>query len=515
MYVTQGLHRALQQGPDRILTVCGDRRRTVAESADRIARLAAGLTALGVAAGDRVGIVSVNSDRYHEALLAIPWAGGVVNPVNIRWSAAEIAYSLVDCGTDVVLVDDTFLGLIPAVREQAPNLRTVVYCGDGAAPEGTVGYEDLIASNAPAPDAMRSGDDLYGVFYTGGTTGHPKGVMLSHHNVVTSAMGSIATTDLLTRGGVLLHAAPMFHLADIAAWLMGTLVGETHVILPAFEPTAAVAAMVEHGVTDSLLVPTMIQMLADSPAAAEADLSSVRRLLYGASPISEAVLARARTVLPNARFTQAYGMTETAPIATLLDHAGHDDPVLIRSCGRAVMHADVRILDADDVEAPRGEVGEICIRGDLVMQGYWNQPEVTAQTVRDGWMHTGDGGYMDANGYVFVVDRMKDMIITGGENVYSAEVENALAKHPAVGQVAVIGVPDERWGERVHAVIVAAPGASATEEELRTHTRELIAGYKVPRTVSFVEALPMSGAGKILKRDLRQQHWGAGERQVQ
>lgn len=515
MYVTQGLHRARQQDPDRVFTVCSERRRTVAQSCDRIARLAGALRGLGVADGDRVGIVALNSDRYHEVLLAVPWAGGVINPVNIRWSATEIAYSFVDCGTDVVIVDDAFVGLVPALREQAPNLRTVVYCGDGDVPEGTLGYEELIAATAPVPDAMRHGDQLFGVFYTGGTTGHPKGVMLSHDNLMTSALGSVASVDLLTRGGVLLHAAPMFHLADIAGWMMGTLLGGSHVFLPSFDPVAAVAAIVEHGVTDSLLVPTMIQMLADSPVAAAADLSSVQRLLYGASPISEAVLRRARKVLPNARFTQAYGMTETAPIATLLDWQAHDDAVLRRSCGRAVMHVDVQILDPDGVEVPRGEVGEICVRGDNVMVGYWNRPEATAEAVREGWMHTGDGGYMDERGYVFVVDRIKDMIITGGENVYSAEVENALAKHPAVAQVAVIGVPDDRWGERVHAVIVMKAGEDVSDDGLRDFTRTLIAGYKVPRSVSFVDALPMSGAGKILKRTLREQYWGEDARQVQ
>lgn len=515
MHVTQSLHRAYQQEPGRLLTVFGERRRTVAESRDRIARLAGALLELGLEAGDRVGILALNSDRYHEFLLAVPWAGGVVNPVNVRWSATEVAYSLVDCRTDILFVDDSFAALVPALREKAPNLRSVVFCGEGEIPEGTLSYEELVAVTAPVEDAHRNGSDLYGIFYTGGTTGHPKGVMLSHDNMVTSAMGSITTTELLTRRGILLHAAPMFHLADIAAWMMGSLLNETHVIVPAFTSAGVVEAVVSRGVTDMLLVPTMIQMLADSPEAQAANLASVRKVVYGASVISEAVLHRARVVLPNAEFTQAYGMTELAPIATLLGPEEHNDPVLVRACGRAVAHAMVRILDEEGAEVPRGAVGEICVTGDHVMQGYWNRPEETSAAIREGWMHTGDGGYMDEDGYVFVVDRIKDMIVTGGENVYSAEVENAIAKHPAVVQVAVIGIPDDEWGERVHAVIVCAPGQSVTEAELRDFCREYIANYKLPRSVAVVEALPMSGAGKILKRELRKEHWGEPARAVQ
>jgi acyl-CoA synthetase (AMP-forming)/AMP-acid ligase II len=514
MYLTQSLHRSLQQNPDRPATIHRDRVRTTAESVDRIARLAGALTDLGVRRGDRVGILALNSDRYLEYFFAVPWIGAALNPANIRWSVVEIAYSLVESDTRVLLVDDAFAPMIPALREQFPGLATVIHCGEGELAAGALDYEELVRTSEPTGDTRTGGSELLGVFYTGGTTGHPKGVMLSHDNLLTSAIGSLASGHFLVPGGRLLHTAPLFHLAGIAAWAAGCLVGSTHVIVPMFNPAEVMRAISEHRVTDALLVPTMIQMLVDDPAVADNDLSSLLHLVYGASPISEALLERARKAFPAAGFTQAYGMTELAPVATLLTPADHDDPVLRRSAGRAAPHTEVRIVDPDGAEVPCGDVGEVIVRGDNVMRGYWNRPEDTAEAVRDGWLHTGDGGRLDDRGYLFIVDRIKDMIITGGENVYSAEVENALASHPAVAAVAVIGIPDPDWGERVHAVVVLLPGQQATTEEIRAHGKTLIAGYKAPRSVEFVDAMPMSGAGKILKRDLRERYWGDDPSQV-
>jgi acyl-CoA synthetase (AMP-forming)/AMP-acid ligase II len=257
----------------------------------------------------------------------------------------------------------------------------------------------------------------------------------------------------------------------------------------------------------------MIQALVDHPQVTEHDLTSLQSVVYGASPITQAVLERAMKAFPGASFTQAYGMTELAPVATLLSPADHAQGRL-RSAGRAAPHAEVRVVDPDDAEVPRGVVGEIVCRGGHVMQGYWNKPQETADALRGGWMHTGDGGYLDSGGYLYVVDRIKDMIISGGENVYSAEVENAVSSHPAVAQCAVIGVPDDRWGERVHAVVVLHPGAALTAAELREHVKALIAGYKAPRSLEIADALPVSGAGKILKRELRAKHWAEADRGV-
>ncbi len=513
MYLTQSLHRNVQQDGDGVATIFGDRVRTWSESIDRIARLAAGFKALGVSTGDRMAILSLNSDRYHEYLFATWWIGAVVNPVNIRWSPAEIAYSLEDCTSTVLLIDDQFLPCLPALREAAPCLKTVVHCGDGPTPEGLLAYESLL-DQGTVEDLRHGGDNLAGIFYTGGTTGFPKGVMLSHANMLASSLGMCSSSDLFRPGGRLLHAAPMFHLADLAAWGGRNLVGGSHAIVPMFTPDGVLAAIEKHRPTDALLVPTMLQMLVDSPAVKEADCTSLTRVLYGASPISEALLERVSRTLPDTQLTQAYGMTELSPVATMLSPEDHRDPVLRRSAGRAVPVAEVKIVDPDDNEVARGEVGEIVVRGAHVMLGYWNKPEETAAAVIDGWMHTGDGGRMDEHGYVFIVDRIKDMIVTGGENVYSAEVENAVALHPAVAACAVIAVPSAEWGESVHAAVVLQPGANLELEDLQTHVRSLIAHYKVPRSLEILDALPMSGAGKILKRELRKPHWGDTDRAV-
>uniref|UniRef100_UPI0010414020 AMP-binding protein n=1 Tax=Candidatus Protofrankia californiensis TaxID=1839754 RepID=UPI0010414020 len=365
----------------------------------------------------------------------------------------------------------------------------------------------------PIEDARRGGDELAGLFYTGGTTGFPKGVMLSHANLVTSTVGTVASGVAFGPGGRYLHAAPMFHLADLIGWGAQMLHAGTHVIIPAFDPTAVMKAIQDHQVTDTLLVPLMIQAVVDHPDLPNYNLTSLKAVIYGASPISATVLERTMKAFPNADFTQAYGMTELAPVATLLSPQDHREGNL-RSAGRAAPHAEVRIVDADDNEVPRGTVGEVVVRGGHMMLGYWNKSEETATALRGSWMHTGDGAYMDDNGYIYIVDRIKDMIVTGGENVYSAEVENALARHPAVAQAAVVGVPDERWGERVHAVVVLRPGQQATPEELREHAKSLVASYKAPCSVEFVDALPVSGAGKILKRELRKKYWAGKERQV-
>src|SRR5581483_4719590 len=359
---------------------------------------------------------------------------------------------------------------------------------------------------------------LAGIFYTGGTTGRSKGVMLSHGNLMVNALNALGE-GLFQSSAIYLHAAPMFHLANGAAMYSLLLSGGSNVMIQGFTPEGVMAAIQSERVTDALLVPTMIQMLVDHPAIGSYDLSSLKHVIYGASPISDAVLGRAMAALPNVEFTQAYGMTELAPIATLLhwkEHIGEGRAKgRHRAAGRATLGCEVRIVNADDQPVPNGTVGEIVVRGENVMMGYWERPEETAKAIIHGWMHTGDGGYMDEHGFIYVVDRVKDMIISGGENIYSVEVENAISQHPAVAQCAVIGIPDDRWGELVHAVVVTKPGAQLTAGELIEFCKTLIAGYKCPRSVEISPtALPLSGAGKVLKRDLRKPFWENRERRV-
>ncbi|MNF75808.1 Long-chain-fatty-acid--CoA ligase [compost metagenome] len=338
--------------------------------------------------------------------------------------------------------------------------------------------------------------------------------MLSHNNVCVSSM-SVVISGSCRPEERFLHAMPMFHLADFSAMTSLFISGGTHIVLPSFVPQRVLEVIAAESVSEVLLAPTMIKMLLDcrdkDTQVADCDLSSLQTIGYGASPITPALLVRARKAFPCAGFRQGYGMTELAPVATLLSREYHNDEHYLsgkmHSAGLPAACTEVRIVDTEDREVPRGTVGEIVVRGANVMLGYWNKPQATADTLRNGWMHTGDGGYMDDDGFVYVCDRLKDMIVSGGENIYSAEVETAIASHPAVGQVAVIGIPCEKWGETVHAVIICKPGATVSDEEVVAYCRQRIAGYKCPRSVEFRESLPLSSVGKVLKTDLRQPFW--------
>lgn len=516
MYLTQPLHKGKRENPNGEAVIFGERRWTFSQLHDRVAALAGVLRDLGVGEGDRVGILGLNSDRYLELVFAAMWAGGVFNTVNIRWNAREIAYSLDDCETRLLAVDDEFAPLVDEIRAHSRSLQTVLFIGDGECPKGAVDYRQCMAAARPIEDVRRAGDDLAGILYTGGTTGSPKGVMLSHTNLYSCSFGAILPDGRHDRI-VGLHSAPFFHVAGIGLILQLALRQGTHVVLPRFEELAVLEAVQREKVVETFLVPTMIRAVLNHPRFHEFDLSSLRSLLYGASPIDSTLLALAMEKLPGAEFMQLYGMTELSPVVAILHPWCHTDPAFkgkLSSAGLPAHMAEIHVVDEDDREVPNGTVGEIVVRGPMVMRGYWNKAEQTAEILRHGWMHTGDAGYLDDDGFVFLVDRIKDMVVTGGENVYSVEVEDALLRLPAVAQCAVIGVPDEKWGERVHAVIVLKPGASLDEATVAAHCRTLIAGYKCPRSLEFRDELPLSGAGKILKYKLKEEHWAGHGRRI-
>jgi long-chain acyl-CoA synthetase len=356
-------------------------------------------------------------------------------------------------------------------------------------------------------------DDMVHLYYTSGTTGRPKGVMLSQRNVMANAYHALITLRF-TEADVWIHAAPMFHLADAWACWTATWLGNRHVFLREFSPQGYLELVQRERVTVSLIVPTMINFIVNHPDVGAYDVRSLRLIAFGASPMPVDRLRAAMQTL-GCRFSQLYGMTETAPFATQLlpeEMVTEGDERLVRrlaSCGREIPGVSVRVVREDDTDVAPGEVGEIVMRGPNVMLGYWRQPEATAEALRGGWMRSGDLATVDEEGYITIVDRKKDMIISGGENIYSTEVENALYRHPAVLEAAVIGVPDERWGERVHAVVVLKPGHRVEGTQLADFCRQFIAGYKIPRSVEFVDALPKTGSGKIQKAELRERYWRA------
>jgi acyl-CoA synthetase (AMP-forming)/AMP-acid ligase II len=500
MYLTQGLHRSLQRHPDKTALVHlaqgAERRHTFAQVVDAVGRQAAALAARGVTAGDRVALLAPNTDQLVQALLACWWLGAVACPLNIRWSATELSHAVADSEAALLLVDESLAPLVPRIGIPLLTLDE---------------FGTLSRGLPPRPDSRTGGDALAALLYTGGTTGKSKGVMLTHANFWTAAMTRGAELPN-SPDSVTLLVAPLFHVAGLGRLIGQSIVGGGWVTLPQFRPARVLHAVEHEGVSDIIAVPSMLQALLDAPEFDAKRVQGLTRIAFGAAPMPPDLLDRALSAWPNAEFFQAYGMTETAGAVCMNPPANHRAAArergLVRSVGRAGLGAEIQITDESGQPLPPGEVGEIVVRGPMVMHGYWRQPETTQAAFRDGWLRTGDGGRMDAEGYLFIADRLKDMIISGGENVYSGEVEAVLRQHAAVEHVAVIGVPDTQWGESVHAVIVlrdaAAGNDGALPDALRAWCREQLAGYKCPRSFSFVPELPMSAAGKVLKNVLRE-----------
>lgn len=490
MQLTQTIHKAARETPNRVALRFQGRVTTHGSFAEQVARAAAVLQAEGMKPGDRVGLLASSSDQFIVALCAIWWGGGVVNPVNLRWSQPEIAYSLHDSGTTLLVADATFAKMADALRGDVAKVLPIAA---------------LEAEGPGIADAERRGDDLAAIMYTGGTTGRSKGVMLSHGALVSNAMSVMASAPH-PGDTPYLHVAPFYHIGGMGSIVQCMQRRAPQTIIEGFDEAEALRLIEEHKITDLFLVPTMVRRLLDHPDCKTRDCSSLRSVRYGAAPMDVALLADAMQAFPKAGFYHLYGQTEYAPVITTLppaEHTTEPDVPRMRSAGRPVVGCEVKLLDDTGAEVPCGEMGQIAARGPSMMQGYWNKPEETAAALQDGWLLTGDAGRFDEDGYLYILDRLKDMIITGGENVYSTEVEDALATFDGVVLCAVIGLPDAEWGERVHAVIQTRDGAPLDKDALTAHARAQIAGFKLPRSFSFVSALPLSPAGKILKRDLR------------
>jgi long-chain acyl-CoA synthetase len=506
---------AAERYADKAATLDGAFTATYADHLDRTLRVAGGLGAeLGLTRTDRFAVMALNSHEYLELYHAAFLGSGIVNPLNLRLAPKELEFILQDSGTTVCFVDQFFAPLVDKVRAETA-IEKVVLIGEGDVPHDTTYDAVLSAGRAVVPDEPEE-DDVVILMYTGGTTGLPKGVVIEHRAAMLDFY-KIAARWPFTDQYVYLHQTPMFHAASFGGVLTIPAVGGTTTFVPMFEPGAVLDVTEKHGVSTTVMVPTMIQMLLDHPAFTPERFASMKVLTYGASPMPTAVLERLLALFPDLQIFQGYGMTENCGLLTCLGPEEHRlGGDLLRSAGRVVPGSIVSIQDEDGTLLPPGEVGEVCARAGNYMREYWNRPDETTAAFANGWYHTGDAGRLDEQGYLYLVDRVKDMIVTGGENVYSSEVENALAAHPAVAQVAVIGIPSEQWGEAVHAIIVLQPDQTADEEELKAWCRERIAGYKVPKSVEFrTEPLPMSGAMKVLKRELRAAYWEGKDRMVQ
>lgn len=510
--------------PDAPAMTFGDRVTTYAEWNKRCSRVANGLAAMGVKAGSRVAYLDHNSDRYFEILFGAAKIGGVLVSVNWRLATPEIAYILNDARAEIVFIGKQFLGLLKPLFGELPHLRHIVVM-DG--PEGEwQGFEAWVDRQSETdPDFQGSPGDTVVQMYTSGTTGHPKGVQLSH--AATWALDrnrtllkdqydpQLAWNDWDANDASLL-TMPCFHISGTGWGIVGLYNGTNSIILTEFDPAKVLKIIEAARISRMVLVPAVIQMLLQHPDCAKTDFSSLKYLLYGASPIPLDLLKQAVAMF-KCGFVQLYGMTETCGAITYLPAEDHalDGTKRMRSAGKAITGVTIEIRDAEGRTLPPGQDGEIWIKSDSRMNGYWNLPDATAATMTDdGWVRSGDGGYIDEDGYVYVRDRVKDMIVSGGENIYPAEVESAIYGHPDVAEVAVIAVPDDKWGEAVKAIIVPQQGARPDAQAILDFTRKRIAGYKLPKSIDFVDALPRNGTGKVLKRELRKKYWEGRERQV-
>ncbi len=517
--------RAARLFADKVGVVCGDRRFTYGEFARRADRLSAALTRLGVGPGDRVAFFSLNCHRLLEAYYGVVQMGAILLPLNVRLAPADFVFILNDAGASALFVEPDFLPVWGQIRDDVKYVQRAILLADeaagGADTDGN--YEALIGREADPlpPPALPVGDDAVAeLFYTSGTTGHPKGVMLTHRNLYLHALHA----GLALRyddGDVQLHTIPLFHVNGWGTPQFLTMVGGTHVMLRRFDPAELCALVQRERATRFFLVPTMANALLNAPGLEAYNLSSLRRVVVGGAPAAPALFQRLEERL-GCLCHAGYGLSETTPVLTMAVPQAHRPESgearyrRLATTGQEVPGVEIRVVDESGRDVPQDgkTIGEIVVRSDGVMAGYWNQPEETARVLRDGWFHTGDMAVWDAERYVLIVDRKKDIIISGGENISSIEIENVLFTHPAVLESVVVSVPDEQWGEVPKAVVVLREGAAASEAEILAYCRERLAHFKPPRSVDFVPALPKGGTGKILKREVRERYWAAQAKRV-
>jgi long-chain acyl-CoA synthetase len=494
---------------DRVAIVFGDRRITYRELDQRSNRVAQALLAAGVGPQDHVAFVDMNGPEYFEVLFGCAKINAINVGVNWRLAPAEMAYTINDAEAKALFVGPDFLAAIGQGRQDLGSVRTVVNLGDE--------YEAWVgAADATDPQAQSDPGDVAIQLYTSGTTGLPKGAMITNFNLETLIAQVLADWEF-DSDSVNLVASPLFNIAGGGWALVGMYCGATTVLLRAATPPTLLHAIAEQRVTNALLVPTLLNFMLQVPGVEGIDFSSLRAIVYGASPISAKVLAQSINTF-KCHFIQAYALTEHTGSATILRPEEHDlaNPERLLSCGRPHSWVSLRIADPQSgADKAPGEVGEIWLKSGQVMKGYWNRPEATAETITpDAWLRTGDLAYADADGYLYLQDRVKDMIITGGQNVYPVEVENVLMAHPAIADVAVIGVPDEQWGESVKAIVVRKPDEEPDGAAIIAFARERIAHFKAPTSVDFADALPRNPSGKVLKRELREPYWVGLERRI-
>jgi len=504
--------------PDAPALILGDRAVTFGELDRRSSRAAQALREAGVGAGDRVAFIDKNGVEWFDVTFGLAKLGAVNVSVNWRLAPPEMATIIDDAEAEVVIVGPEFVGHVEKIEDDLTRVHTIVAIGGH---ERWADYDAWVGSRPDEdPGATSGGEDVAFQLYTSGTTGLPKGVMLTNANFFSGVIG-IADQWRFTPDSVNIAMMPMFHIAGAGWAMVGLYYGCATVVLRDIDPAEVLRVIPAHGVTNAFMVPAVIQFLLVTPGVETTDFSTLRALVYGASPITDRVLTAGMAAF-GCEFIQVYGLTETTGAITQLDGVDHDPehkPQLLRSCGRPYPWVEVRIVEPSTGEdVPVGAVGELWTRSHQNMKGYWNNPAATAEAITaDGWFRTGDAGFVDAEGYLYLHDRVKDMIVSGGENVYPAEVENVVSRHPAVADVAVIGVPDERWGEAVKAIVVPAEGVEPgpeVEADIIAEARTQLAGYKLPKSVDFADVLPRNPSGKLLKRELREPYWEGRDRQV-